>query len=75
MVSEESTVYVLFEPYGGDEQRRPDMDGINERVVCRHGRKSAQQIAATMREVMFEVMMVVSTTVLLAALATLFFKG
>jgi hypothetical protein len=51
------------------------MDGINERVVCRHCRKSAQQIAATMREVMFEVMMVVSTTVLLAALATLFFKG
>jgi hypothetical protein len=51
------------------------MDGMNERVVIRHGRKPAQQIAATMREVMFEVMMVVSATALLAALATLFFKG
>jgi hypothetical protein len=48
---------------------------VNERVVIRHGRKPAQEIAVTMREVMFEVMMVVSTTALLAALATLFFRG
>jgi hypothetical protein len=47
---------------------------VNERVD-RHGRKSAREIVVTMREVTFEVMMVVSTTALLAALATQFFRG
>jgi hypothetical protein len=45
---------------------------VNERVVIQHGRKPAREIAVTMREVTFEVMMVVSATALLAALVIIF---
>jgi hypothetical protein len=48
---------------------------MNARFKIRHGGKSAQQIALTMRAEMFEAMMAVSYAALVTALVAFFWQG
>jgi hypothetical protein len=47
---------------------------MDKELEIRHGRKPAQPIAISMRDVLFEAMMAVSIFALIAALATMFWQ-
>ena len=84
MLSGKSTAHCLPEMRVVINKGLPDMDGMNERVVIRHGsgpiqvriagRQHAQAIALTARAP-FEAMMAVSTVALVAALAAALWQG